>query len=288
MPIKNVVIIAESTCCLPGQLVEKYKIRIMPLMINFAGKSYQDGVDITPGEVYQIMRKKEELPTTSTLSPGDFLQAFEDAGRYTDSILCITLTSLQSKTYEAALLARELAQEKMADVEVEVFDSRSVSGALGMIVLETARAADSGLPLSGVIARAREIQEKVNFLAMVDTLYYLARTGRIGYAAHWFGALLQLKPILEHSPAVGITTPFARPRTRAKAVEKMLQTMHERIGTKPVHVMVHHADEVEECQRLKERIASEFDCREIYMTEFSPIMGVHAGPGVLAIAFYTD
>jgi DegV family protein with EDD domain len=288
MPIKNVAIIAESTCCLPEQMVEKYRIRIMPLVINFAGKSYQDGVDITPSEVYQIMRKKEELPTTSTLSPGDFLQAIKDASGYADSALCITLTSLQSKTHEAALLAKELAQEKIAGIKVEVFDSRSVSGALGMIVLEAARAADSGLPLSGVLARAREIREKVNFLAMVDTLYYLARTGRIGYATHWFGSVLQLKPILEHSPAVGITMPFARPRTRTRAVEKMLQTMHERMGTKPVHVMVHHADEVEECQRLKERIDNEFDCREIYMTEFSPIMGVHAGPGVLAVAFYAD
>lgn len=284
----EVAIIAESTCCLTAELTQRHHICVLPLTINYKDKSYRDGVDITPAEVYQIMRKREELPTTSTLSPGDFLNAFKETAKKTDSILCITLTSLQSKTYEAAMLARGLASKEIPDIQIEVFDSRSVSGALGFIVLEAARAAGKGMPLQDVITRAREIQEKINFLAMVDTLYYLARTGRIAYAAHWFGALLQIKPILEHSPAVGLTTPFARPRTKSRAIEKMLQTMRQRVGDKPVHVMVHHADELEDCQKLRDRISSEFKCLEIYLSEFSPIMGVHAGPGVLAIAFYTD
>jgi DegV family protein with EDD domain len=128
----------------------------------------------------------------------------------------------------------------------------------------------------------------VNFLAMLDTLFYLARTGRIGRAAAWAGSLLDVKPIVEHSPSIGETTPLARPRTKPKAVEHMLNTMARRVGDSTVHVMVHHADELEEGEKLKAEIGSRFSCAELHLTEFTPVMGVHAGPGLLAISFYAD
>ncbi len=132
------------------------------------------------------------------------------------------------------------------------------------------------------------MMERVNVPGMVDTLHFLARTGRIGRAAAWAGAVLNVKPVVEHSTAIGETAPFARPRSKAKAVELMLQTMAERVGESPVHVLVHHADELEEGEKLKAEIARRFKCVELYLTEFTPAMGVHAGPGVLAVAFWKE
>ena len=129
---------------------------------------------------------------------------------------------------------------------------------------------------------------KVNFVAMLDTLYYLARLGRIGRAVAWAGSLLDMKPVLEHNPAVGETMPVARPRTKRRAVERMLRIMTERIGDSRVHVMVQHADELEEAKRLAADIESRFKCVEMSITEFAPVMGVHCGPGLLAIGFYAD
>jgi len=129
---------------------------------------------------------------------------------------------------------------------------------------------------------------KVNFLAMLDTLYYLARLGRIARAAAWAGSVLDMKPVLEHSPAVGETMPVARPRTKRRAIERMLRIMAERAGNSTVHVMVHHADELEEARKLADEIKSRFNCAELYITEFTPVMGVHTGPGLLAIGFYAD
>jgi len=286
--MKKVAVVTDSTCCLPPELVKQHGISVIPLQIIYEGKSYRDGIDMTPGDVYKIMRRKENLPTTSTPSAGVFLNAFRELSKEAESILCITVTGLQSKTFEAASAAREIAKEEMPDTTIEVFDSRSVSGALGFIVREAARVAGQGADLAQAVEAARNMMGRVNFLAMLDTLYYLARLGRIARAAAWAGYVLSMKPILEHSPAVGETTPVARPRTKAKAVERILEIMAQRVGKAKVHVMVHHADEMEDGEKLLTEIKGRFDCVESYITEFTPVMGVHTGPGLLAIAFYAD
>lgn len=286
--MSKVVIVTDSTCCLPAELIEKYDIRVVPMIINYHNKSYRDGVDITAGEVYKIMRRREDLPTTSTTPPGEFLNLFREISKQSHQILCITVTGLQSRVFESAVMAKNLIREEISGINLEVFDSRAVSGALGFIVLEAARKASGGGSINEVLLVARDIQSRVNFLAMVDTLYFLARTGRVARAAAWATSLLDIKPLLEHAPAIGETTPFARPRTTEKAVEEMLKTMKKRMGNSRVHVMVHHADELEQCLKLREKIESMFDCVEIYISEFTPIMGVHSGPGVLAISFYAD
>jgi DegV family protein with EDD domain len=286
--MSKVAVVSDSTCCLPAEIVDKYDISIVPLAIIYDGKSYRDGIDITPNEVYKIMRRKENLPTTSTASAGDFLNAYRQLSQKADSILCITLTSLQSKTFEAALAAKEIAEEEMPGTTVEVFDSRSVAAALGFIVCEAARVASQGAGLTDSIEAARKMMGKVNFVAMLDTLYYLARLGRIAKAAAWAGSVLDMKPVLEHNPTVGETMPVARPRTKKNAIARMLKIMAERTGGSPVHVMVQHADELEEAKRLAADIESRFNCTEMSITEFAPVMGVHTGPGLLAIGFYAD
>jgi len=286
--VRRVAVITDSTCCLPPELVEKYNIRLVPLYIVYKGKSYRDGVDIAPSEVYKIMRRRKELPTTSTASVGDFIDAYREASRKAETVLCITLTGVQSKTVEAARVAKEQATEVLPKTTIEVLDSRAVAGALGFIVLEAARAADRGADLTQVGNVARTMMGKVCLLAMVDTLYYLARTGRIARAAAWAGSLLDMKPVVEHIPAIGETMPVARPRTRKKAVELMLKLMAERVGNRKVHVIVHHADELEDGEKLKAEIGKRFNCAELYLTEFTPGMGIHSGPGTLGIAFYAD
>jgi len=286
--MKKAAILTDSTCCLPVELVEKYDICLVPIFIVYKGNSYRDGVDISPSEVYKIMRGRKDLPTTSIPSAGDFLNAYRQLSQKAEGILCITLTSLQSKIFDTALVAKEMAKEVITNTAIEVIDSRAVAGALGFVVLEAARIAAQGAELTQVASAARNMIGRVDLVVMVDTLFYLARTGRIARAAAWAGSILDVKPVLEHSTSIGETTPLARPRTKAKAIEHMLQTMAERVGDSRVHVMVHHADELEEGEKLKAEIGSRFNCAELYLTEFTPGMGVHAGPGILAISFYAD
>lgn len=286
--MKKVAVLTDSTCCLPSELVEKYGIYVVPLLIIYEGKTYRDGLDISPADVYRIMRRRKNLPTTSTASAGDILDAFRRISQEAESILCITLTSLQSQVYRTALLARDLAKDELPNTTIEVIDSRAVAGSLGFIVREAAIVASQGGDLTQAAEAARNMMTRVNFLAMLDTLYFLARTGRIAKAAAWAGSLISIKPILEHNPAVGETMPVARPRTREKAIEQMLEIMKDRVGNRTVHVIVHHTDEPEQGEKLKGTIKERFSCSEAYLTEFTPIMGVHTGPGVIAVSFYTD
>jgi DegV family protein with EDD domain len=286
--MQKVAIVSDSVCSLPLEMLGKYHINIVPIEIIYEGKSYRDGIDITPNEVYKMMRRKENLPTTSTASPGDFLNVYRELNRQAESILCITVTSLQSKVFEAASAAKDIAKGEMPKTRIEVFDSRSVAAAQGFIVREAAQVADEGGGVDEAMEAARKMMGKVNFLAMLDTLYYLARLGRIARAAAWAGSLLDMKPVLEHNPSIGETMPVARPRTKRKAIERMLQIMAERTGKSPVHVMVQHADELDGAKKLAAEIESRFDCAEMLITEFSPVMGVHTGPGLLAIGFYAD
>ena len=286
--IRKVAVMTDSTCCLPETLAKELGIRIVPLIINYRGKSYRDGIDITPEEVYSIMRLKKELPTTSTASPGAFMQAYHELSKEAETILCITLTGLQSKTFETALIAKNMVAEELPDTRIEVLDSRSVAGALGFIVLESARAASRGADLSETIEVARKMMDRVCLLAMLDTLYYLVRGGRIGKAAGWAGSILDVKPILEHTPAVGETMPIARPRTRTKAITYLLNARAERVGEKAVHVNIHHASDPVEAEKMRDTIVARFKCAELYVTEFTPIMGAHTGPGLLGVSFYTS
>ena len=282
--MKKVAVVADSTCCLPKELIEKYDIHLVPLQIVYEGKTYRDRVDITPDEVFKIMRRRKNLPSTSNPLIADFADVCRTVGQKAESILCITVTGLQSSTHDIA----RMAKDAMAEIPIEVMDSRAVAGAFGFIVLEAARAAADGADLNNVMEVAQNIKGKVNAIFALDTLYYLARTGRIARAAAWAGSLLNMKPVVEHSPSIGETTPLARPRNKAKAVEYMLKTMAGRVKNASLHVMVHHADEPEEGKKLMDKIGSGFNCIELYLTDFTPGMGVHCGPGMLGISFYTD
>ena len=286
--MRKVAVIADGTCCLPADLVRTLDIKLVPLLIWHKDRSYKDGIEITPAEVYKIMRRREEMPTTSTPSPGDFMEAYRQASLKTENVICITLTSRQSKVFDSALLARALIEDDLSDTSIEIVDSRAVAGALGFVVLAAARAASEGADLAEVTRVAREMIPRVNMLAMVDTLFYLARTGRVGRAAEWVGSILDMKPILEHNTSVGETAPVARPRTRAKAMKQLTEMFAERVGDSLVHVNIHHADEREAGEKLSAEIAAKFNCAEILLTEFTPGMGVHAGPGVIGMSFFTE
>ena len=285
---KKVAIITDSTCCLPADLIREYDIVQVPIVIVHEGQTYRDGVDLTPSEVYEIMRKRKNLPTTSTPSPGDFLTTFGRLSQEADALLCITLTSLQSKVHDTAVVAMERAREVVPGTDIQVIDSRSVGGALGFIVLEAARIAKENGDLQEATETVHRMMGKVKFLAVLDTLYYLARTGRVARAAAWVGSLLSIKPVLEHIPAVGETAPVARPRTRTRALDHMLKIMTEDIGDSAAHVIVHHAGDPLEGERFKEEIGQRFNCVELYLAELTPGMGVHTGPGVLGASYYID
>jgi len=279
----KIAIVTDSVSCVPKELVERYDIHIVPVVLIWNGKEFRDGVDITPMEVYRRMREEDFFPTLSAPSVGDFLRVYARLSRKVEAIVSIHVSSVLSATYSAALTASKMVN----GVTIQVMDSLTATTGQGFVVLEAARAAAEGRNLQEVIKRAREVRPKVTVLVAIDTLKYLPRTGRIPALAALIGSLLKIKPIL-HIAKDGRAYVLEKPRTKARAVRRMLEIMEERVGSRPVHAAVMHADALEEAKRLRDEVASCFDCVELYITEFTPVMGAATGPGVIGLTFWAE
>ncbi|MDY6912717.1 MAG: DegV family protein [Chloroflexota bacterium] len=284
----SVAIVTDSTICLPLEIVMQYGITVVPLNLVFEDKSYRDGVDMTPSEFYTLLEQSEKLPTTTAATTVDLLETYRKLSRQADSIACIFLSSKLSGSYDVAVQVKEQAQNEFPSTTIEVIDSRTTTGALGFIVLEAARAAASGCDLPQVLEVVNDMTPRVQFLAVLETLRYLAKGGRIGKASAWAGALLSVKPILTVSTATGEVVPIERPRTKSRAIRHMIELMKDHVGARQVHVNIMHANIPEEAEKLKAQVLSTLNCTELFTTEFTPVMGVHTGPGLVGMAFYCD
>jgi len=283
----KVRIVADSSVCLPKELVKKYGIELVPETIIFGSKVYRDGVDLVPHEFYVLLGQAKDLPTTSAPSPQDFMDAYQSVAQGADAIACILVTSAFSQMgLEAALTARDDISQVPP---IEIVDSRTAVGAYGFVVLAAARAAAAGKPLPEVLKAAEDVQKRVNLIFTLDTLKYLAKGGRIGKAAHWAGTMLSIKPILEVPISTGAIEPLERVRTRRKALGRLLEIMQERVGEgQRVHASIDHANVPEEASWLKEQVLSLFDCAEVYINDWAPVAGAHCGPGVIGLSFYSE
>jgi fatty acid kinase fatty acid binding subunit len=279
----KVAVVTDSSACVPKEVVRQYGIHILPLILIFEDRSYRDGVDITAQEFYELLKKAKKVPTTSSPSPGEYLEAFREVARQASSILCITLPPNLSMAFDSATQAREMAREALPHVDINVFPSHSPALAQGFIAQAAARAAASGKDLSQVVQAAQYMMDRVNAIAMLDTLYYLAKGGRIPKAAAWAGSLFKIKPILD---ATGEVRLLERCRTRKRAIQRLLYIMRQRSDSKPICVNLMHAGVPEEAERLKADILAQFDCLEFYVTDFTPVVGTHTGPGTIGLSFY--
>jgi DegV family protein with EDD domain len=284
--MQKVTIVTDSIACLTKELVEQYGIRIVPISICFRDKVYRDWLDITPTEAYELFLQDPERFTTSPASPGRYLEAYHEASNQTSDILCVTLSSKLSTGYDMACVAQEQAKTELPQTSIEVLDSQTVTAAQGFIALAAARAAAEEKGLFEVVKAAGEVRSRVTFLILVDTIRHVYRTGRIPKVAAQIGSVLKIKPILTSSS--GLVRFAGAVRSRERGINRILQMMKDKVGESPVHVAVMHAYAQDEAERLKERIASEFNCAELWLTEFSPVMGYATGTGTLGFAFYLE
>jgi len=281
--MSKVAIVTDTTACLPKELIEEYGIKIVPMSLILEDRVYQDEVDITPSEVYRLLEQEDKIFHTSAPSPGVYLEAFRELSQRAESIVCITMPLELTMAYQSATQAKE----ELPHTRIEVIDCRSAAGALGLVTLAAARAAAAGQSLDEVIKVIKDVIPKVHMIGLVDTLVYLAKGGRIPKVAAWAGNVLKVKPILTLSQ--GRPAPISAVRTKSRGLERLLEIIQHRTGANsPLHVIVLHANVLEEAESLKQRITSEFKCAEIYVKDFTPVMGVHTGPGLLGVAFYAD
>jgi DegV family protein with EDD domain len=173
------------------------------------------------------------------------------------------------------------------EVNIEVLDCTTAAAGQGLVALAAAEAAKTGKSLMEVKGAAEQVMDRVNLFATLDTLHYLAKSGRVPQAAALVNSILQIKPIFTLNHASAHTV--ALPRTINSAMKRILKLMEQNVVPgKALHATVMHADAIDNAIVLRNRIASQFDCTELFITEFTPVMGVHTGPGLLGVAFYNE
>ncbi len=281
----KVAIVTDTTACIPKEPAQRYGIAVVPIEFAFDGKVCRDGIDITPADFYALLRQAKKLPTTSGSLPAPYLKAYRQASQRATSILCITEPAKFSGMFDSARLAVEMARTSLPNITIKVLECTTAAAGQGLVALAAARAATTGKSLTEVTQTAQKIMPRVNLFAMLDTLYYLVKGGRVPKAAALANSLLKIKPIFTIDR--GDARTVALPRSTVGAIKYLLKTMRQRVvREQPLHVAVMHADALDKATMLKNRIAAQFDCAELFITEFTPVMGVHTGPGVIGIAFY--
>ena len=282
----KVAVVTDSITCLSKQLVRRNGISIVPATFSSKGKVYRDWVDVTPTEAYEMFLEDPESFATSAATPMSYIEAYRELGKQGKDILCITISSKISTMCNVARVAKEKVEEELPSISIEVFDSLTTTAAEGFIALAAARAAAQGKSLSEVVKVAEEMRDKVNFLILLDTIRHIYRSGRIPKIASQIGSMINIKPILTMSS--GSMRFVGAVRNKERGIQRLLDMLRSQVGQSPVHIAVMHAYAPDEAKRLMERISPEFNCVELWLTEFSPVMGYVCGTGTVGFAFYKD
>ncbi len=288
--MSKVGIVVDSSASIPEELIEEYDIKVAPLVAVFGDKTYRDIIDLkTPDELFQLIDKSDKFPTSSAPPPTAYLEIYRQLSQKVESIICITISASLSMSFNSASQAKETAKRELPNVNIEIFDSRTTVGAMGFMALAAARAAASGKDLTGVVEVAKETRSRAHMLFIMDTLAYLAKSGRIGKAAAWAVNMLSIKPIIEVSTSTGVVEPVTRVRTKAGAIKRLLEIVKQRTANRgPLHMMVEHTSSPKEAEELKQHVRGQFDCAELLLCEFNPVAAQITGPRMLGLSFYNE
>lgn len=280
--MRKVAIVTDSTAYLPKDLREQSAITVVPQVLIWGDKTYEDGVDIQPNEFYQKLATAKVMPTTSQVSVPNMQKAFSGLLEQGYDALGIFLSAKLSGTMQSALQGRELLEKDRE--HVEIVDSNTTAMALGFQALTVARAAAQGASLSECKALAEKVRAHTGVYFVVDTLEFLHRGGRIGGAQRLLGTALNLKPLLTVQD--GKVEAVERIRTKAKAIERLIEIIGEQTaGKSPVRVATLHANAESEAREILIRVSSLTRATESVFTSVSPVVGTHTGPGTVGIAY---
>jgi len=265
----------DSTSDIPRDLASSLGITIVPLRVIFGDMTYLDGVDLDADEFYEKLASSNVLPRTSQPPVEDFRRVFKSLCGDASGILCITISSKVSGTYNSA----KIAANQVEEVPIKVIDSKTVSMAFGFAAIAAAEAAREGASLEEVERVALDTLSRTDLLAFVDTLEYLQKGGRIGKAASLLGTLLQVKPLI--TLREGEVVPVTRTRTRSKAISALIDWAHK--YKHPERIAVIWSTNEDELNTLLEGLSDLSPDREVIITKYGPVIGVHAGPGAMGV-----
>jgi DegV family protein with EDD domain len=283
--MNRIAVVTDSTCCIPDDLVQKYGINVIPLIIIWDRTRYRDGVDVKPLDFFKKLRTvTTTFPSTSSAVQGAFQELFEELRGQVNGVAAIVLGKrIPTAAFDSALNAARMVPE----LKIEIVDTDITGIGMGFAVLAAAKLAASGGNLEEVAEIARSTARKTHTFWMQESLDYIRRGGRVQIPQLNEAEWQNVKPLMTLRD--GKIIPFEKQPTKETAMERLLQLMSDNIKVNsPLHAAVMHADDAQGAEELRSLISKRFECSELLMTEFTPIMGAHFGPGALGLAFYNE
>jgi DegV family protein with EDD domain len=269
---RKVQVITDSTSDLPLTMRQEFGVEVVPLNISFGNTNYRDGIDLPPETFYTMLQESAELPKTSQPPVTAFEEAFRSALAQERDVVCITISSELSGTFNAARLAAEAVDTE----RITVVDSRSATMQLGWIVVAAARKANEGGSREDVAAEARDAIGRVGLFAVLRTLDYVYKGGRIGKATQMVGSALAIKPIV--SFVDGVLVPLERVRTWKKAVTRVTDL----VRPTPSDILVLHSGNLEDATTAANTLQQRYPSASIGIDYAGATIGTYAGPGAIA------
>ena len=279
--MSKIALVTDSTASMPKALVNQYKIIVAPQILIWGEENFEDGVNITPSEFYTRLKKTTVMPTTTQVTVAKFHEIYQSLLTQDYQILTIIISAKLSGTLNSALQAREMLP---ADAPIEIIDSNSTAMGLGFHVVTVARAIEQGATFAECVALAQKARDHTGIFFAVDTLEFLHRGGRIGGATRFLGTMLNFKPILELRD--GRVEPIERVRTRGKSLSRIVELAVEQVGSRsPVRLSTLHANAPDDAKLVMQEASDKLHPIEAIFSEVSPVVGVHAGPGVVGLVY---
>jgi DegV family protein with EDD domain len=269
-------IVTDSSCDLPLEIIQKYKITVIPLFINVGEQSFQDGVNLSHQEFYKHLPGFKPAPKTAAPGPDVFRNAYERlANEGATEILSIHISVKLSAIVD---IARTAAAETTR-LPVTVFDSRQLSLGTGFQVQAAGQAAVEGRSIAEILVMLEDQIRRTRVFAALDTLEYLKRSGRMNFAISALGTILQIKPFMKMYNG----EPTAeRVRTRRGAMNRLVELLHEYGPYEKVALL--HSNALERAQALLREVGAILPQGDIWVEEITPVLGAHIGPGVIGFA----
>lgn len=269
-------IVTDSVADIPFQTANELGVTIIPLNVHFGSETYRDGIDLTADDFYRKLQESPILPKTSAPSSGLFAEFFDHLAEETPEIIAVFLSTKFSATYEAALQGIKLMKRKC---RVKVINSTLAIMGQGLLVIEAAKKATAGASINEIADIVLKNIHRIHVRSTLDTMKYLAMGGRIGRAQAWLGMILKVNPILGIKG--GEAFPFARVRSRKQAIERLYRFTTG--FTKVKALAVEYGTCTTEANTLAKRIGSIFPKVPMYISNVNPVIGTHAGPGILSV-----
>ena len=277
----KIALVTDSAASIPKDLGDKHEIIVAPQIFIWGKEPFEDGGNITPSEFYTRIKTASVMPSTTQVTVAKCLEISQHLLEQDYQILSILVSSKLSGTINSAVQAKSMLPP---DAPIEIIDSNSTAMAMGFQLVTVARAIKQGATLPECMDLAQKATQHTGVFFAVDTLEFLHRGGRIGGATRFLGTALNFKPILELRD--GKVEPIERVRTRRKSLDRIVELTVEQIGGRtPVRLSALHANAPEDAKIVLDNATAKLNPIETVFSEVSPVVGVHAGPGVVGLVY---